>query len=53
MSKAPLRKKAYDCASCFNRHHPKWAWFSLFSVGLTDVYIRLCASGVITDLRIF
>jgi hypothetical protein len=53
ISKSPVRKKAYDCVSCFNRHHPKWAWFSLFSVGLTDVYIRLCASGVITDLRIF
>ena len=39
--------------SCLNRHHPKWAWFSLFWVGWTDVYIRLCASGVITDLRIF
>jgi hypothetical protein len=53
MSKAPLRKKAYDCASCFNRHHAKWAWCSLFSVALTDIYIRLCAMGVITDLRIF
>ncbi len=53
MSRHPVRKKAYDCASCFNRHHPKWAWFSLFSVGLTDVYIRLCAMGVITDPRIF
>ena len=28
-----------------------WAWFSLFSVALTDVYIRLCAAGVLTDLR--
>src|SRR5580692_3333916 len=52
-SKSPLRKKAYDCASCLNRHHPKWAWCSLVWVALTDVYIRLCASGVITDPRIF
>jgi len=29
-----------------------WAWFSLFSVALTDVYIRLCAAGILTDLRI-
>jgi hypothetical protein len=29
-----------------------WAWFSLFSVALTDLYIRLCASGVLTDVRI-
>lgn len=53
MSRHPARKKAYDCASCLNRHHPKWAWCSLVWVGLTDVYIRLCAMGVITDLRIF
>ncbi len=53
MSRHPMRKKAYDCASCLNRHHPKWAWFSLVWVALTDVYIRLCAMGVISDLRIF
>ncbi len=53
LSRSPARKKVYDCVSCFNRHHPKWAWFSLVWVGLTDVYIRLCATGVITDLRIF
>jgi hypothetical protein len=52
LSGKPVRKKAYDCVSCLNRHHPKWAWFSLFWVGITDVYIRLCATGVITDWRI-
>jgi hypothetical protein len=29
-----------------------WAWLSLFSVALTDVYVRLCSMGVISDLRI-
>jgi hypothetical protein len=53
MSRAPLRKKVYDCASCLNRQHPRWAWCSLVWVGFTDVYIRLCAMGVIHDLRIF
>jgi hypothetical protein len=53
MSRAPLRKKVYDCASCLNRQHPKWAWCSLVWVGFTDIYIRLCAMGVIHDLRIF
>ena len=48
----PARKLAYDCSSACNRGHMNWAWCSLFSVALTDVYIRLCASGVITDLRI-
>ena len=52
-SRSPARKKAYDCVSCLNRHHPKWAWFSLVWVGFTDVYVRLCSMGVIHDLRIF
>ena len=52
LSRSPARKKVYDCASCLNRHHPKWAWFSLVFVGFTDVYVRLCSMGVITDLRI-
>jgi len=34
-----------------NAHHSRWAWFSLFGVALTDLYIRLVAMGVITDLR--
>jgi len=29
-----------------------WAWFSLFWVGFTDVYVRLCSMGVWTDWRI-
>jgi hypothetical protein len=30
-----------------------WAWFSLVWVGFTDVYIRLCAMGIWTDVRLF
>ena len=52
MSKAPVRKLAYDGSSACNRGHMKWAWCSLFSVALTDVYIRLCATGVLSDVRI-
>jgi len=29
-----------------------WAWLSLFWVGFTDVYVRLCSIGVWTDWRI-
>jgi len=29
-----------------------WAWVSLFSVALADLYIFLLAKGVITDIRI-
>lgn len=39
--------------SRLSSNHMLWAWCSLFSVALTDVYIRLCALGVITDLRLF
>jgi len=53
MSRSPARKKAYDCASCLNRHHPKWAWCSLVWVGFTDIYIRLCSMGTIPDVRFF
>jgi len=52
-SKAPARKKAYDCASCLNRGHMRWAWLSLFGVAFADIYVRLCAAGVWTDLRLF
>jgi len=52
MSKKPLRKQAYDCVSCLNRKHMLWAWMSLFWVGFTDLYVRLCAMGIIHDVRI-
>jgi len=52
ISKSPVRKVAYDCSSCLNRSHMKWAWTSLFCVAFSDVYIRLCSMGVIPDWRI-
>ena len=48
----PVRKAAYDCVSWCNGRHMLFAWCSLFSVALTDLYIRLCAMGVIHDWRI-
>jgi hypothetical protein len=51
-SQSPLRHKTYECVSCLNGRHMLWAWMSLFSVALTDVYIRLLAMGVIADWRI-
>ncbi|HEX3867102.1 MAG TPA: hypothetical protein VHV78_10125 [Gemmatimonadaceae bacterium] len=53
LSKHPVRKKAYDCSSCLNRWHMKWAWMSLFGVAFSDLYVRLCSMGVWTDWRIF
>jgi hypothetical protein len=52
LSLAPARKKAYDCASCFNRWHLRWAWWSLFTVAFSDLYVRLCSMGIWTDWRI-
>ena len=53
LSSAPLGVSAYSCVSCLNRKHMVWAWCSLFSVGFTDLYVRLCSMGVWSDLRIW
>ncbi|HUF26378.1 MAG TPA: hypothetical protein VMM18_05280 [Gemmatimonadaceae bacterium] len=52
LSRSPARKVAYDCASCLNRRHMRWAWMSLFSVAFADIYVRLCSMGIWTDWRI-
>lgn len=52
LAKRPFRKAAYDCASCLNRWHMRWAWMSLGGVAFTDIYVRLCSMGVWTDWRI-
>jgi hypothetical protein len=53
LSRRPARKKTYDCVSCLNRGHQRWAWLSLFWVAFTDVYVRLCAMGIWHDVRLF
>ena len=53
MSNRPVRKTAYVCSSALNRGHMKWAWVSLFWVGFSDIYVRLCSMGVFTDYRLF
>jgi hypothetical protein len=52
-SRSPARKKAWDCVTCLNKRHGNWAWFSLYTMCTTDLYIRLCSAGVIHDWRIF
>jgi len=52
LSRHPVRRSAYNCASCFNRWHMKWAWMSLFSVAFADIYVRLCSMGIWTDWRL-
>ena len=36
----------------FNPSHGAFAWYSMFSVALTDVYIRLLMAGVLHDPRL-
>jgi hypothetical protein len=52
ISRRPARKVAYDCVSCLNRGHMRWAWGSLISVAFADLYVRLCSMGVWHDWRI-
>ena len=49
LSKAPIRRGAYNCVSCLNRRHMLWAWLSLCWVGFSDVYVRFIAPAVGTD----
>jgi hypothetical protein len=53
LSSAPMRTKLYDCSTCLNRRHMLWAWCSLFMVGFSDIYVRLCSMGIWSDWRIF
>jgi hypothetical protein len=51
-SRTRSRYTAWRLLTRLNEQHPLYAWLSLFSVGLTDLYIRLVSMGVIRDLRI-
>jgi hypothetical protein len=49
---SPWRQKAYDCASCLNARHGRWAAMSLFWVAFSDLYVRMCSMGFWRDWRI-
>ncbi len=53
LSRSPTRHCTYQCVSCLNRRHMLLAWMSLFWVGFTDLYVRLCSMGIWKDWRIF
>ena len=48
-----LRARLRQGVSRLTVYHAAWAWMSLFSVGLADVFVRLLGAGVITDPRLF
>ena len=52
LSNKPVRKAAYGCVSGLNKRHMLFAWISLFVVGFSDIYVRLCSMGIWTDWRI-
>ena len=39
--------------NCFNPSHGAFAWYSMFSVALTDLYVYLLSTGTVTDPRFF
>ena len=53
LSGSPIRRSAYNCVSCLNTKHMNFAWISLFWVGFSDLYVRMCAMGIWTDWRLF
>ena len=52
LSCSKMGQAAYGRVSFLNSKHMLFAWMSLFWVGFTDAYVRLCSCGVWTDWRI-
>ncbi|GAB6983645.1 hypothetical protein [Nocardioides pyridinolyticus] len=52
-SKHPVRYKLWTWVSKLNASHGKYAWYSLFSVALVDLYVYLLATGAFDDPRFF
>ena len=52
-SKHPVRYKAWTFVSKLNTRHAQYAWLSLFSVAIADLYVLLLSTGAITDPRFF
>ncbi|MDP9409248.1 MAG: succinate dehydrogenase, partial [Actinomycetota bacterium] len=46
------RRKLYNWVTRINLKHPQWAWYSLVSLLLTDIYLRLMQAGVISEYTI-
>ncbi|MGH3386744.1 MAG: hypothetical protein ACRDO1_19350, partial [Nocardioidaceae bacterium] len=52
-SKHPVRYRLWGLVSKLNEKHARYAWLSLFSVAIADLYVYLLARGTIEDLRFF
>ncbi len=51
-ARARVRHSAWRGASALNEHHMAFAWISFVAVCAADLYVRLVAAGVISDLRL-
>jgi hypothetical protein len=52
-SKHPVRYRLWTWVSKQNAHHARYAWLSLFSVALADLYVLLLSTGAFDDPRFF
>ncbi len=52
-SRHPVRYRMWTWVSKQNEKHAQYAWLSLFSVAIADLYIYLLANGSISDVRFF
>lgn len=52
LSRHPRQYACYQGCSRLNRGHMRWAWASLVSVAVADLYVRMCSMGIWTDWRI-
>ena len=48
-SEHPIRYRFWKLVTPLNANHMKFAWASLVFVALTDLYVRLVASGAFHD----
>jgi len=48
----PARHTTWRCLSRLNGRHMLYAWMSLISVGLADLYVRMVSSGLLKDIRL-
>jgi hypothetical protein len=48
-----VRYRLWTWVSKLNAHHPAFAWYSLFSVAIADLYVMLLANGTISETRFF
>jgi len=52
LSNKPVQHSAWKFVSLLNGRHMMYAWFSLFWVGFSDFYVRMCSMGIFTDYRL-